>query len=51
MDSAGTIYVANGVNNSITEYATGANGNVAPIRTISGANTGLSGPAGVSIRP
>ena len=37
------LYVANG-NNSITEYAYGANGNVAPVATIQGASTGLIQP-------
>jgi beta-lactam-binding protein with PASTA domain len=36
-----TIYVANSENNSITEYAARADGNVSPTRTISGSNAGL----------
>ncbi len=40
-------YVANDNGNSITEYSWGANGDVAPVTTISGPSTGLSGPAGV----
>lgn len=40
-------YVANDNNNSVTEYARGASGDVAPVADISGSATGLSGPAGV----
>ncbi len=41
-----TLYVANGASNSITVYnnASTATGNIAPSRTIIGANTGLSLP-------
>jgi sugar lactone lactonase YvrE len=35
--------------NSITEYAPGADGNVPPIATISGSNTGLDFPAGLAL--
>src|SRR5580704_1217890 len=35
---------------SLTVYAAGANGNVAPIRTISGSNTGLNEPFGIAVR-
>ena len=35
--------------NRITVYSRLANGNVSPIRTISGASTGLNGPRGVAI--
>jgi sugar lactone lactonase YvrE len=34
---------------SLTVYAAGANGNVAPIRTITGSNTGLFYPIGVAL--
>src|SRR5664280_854245 len=44
------LYVAND-NNSITEYATGANGNVAPVATISGSSTGLSQPWSLVLDP
>ena len=53
LDAMGNIYVANGASNavatsggngSITVYAPDANGNVAPIRTITGSNTGMSNP-------
>lgn len=42
------IFVANG-NNSITVHARTANGNVAPLRTLVGAATGLSGPNGIAV--
>jgi hypothetical protein len=35
--------------NSVTIYAAGANGNVAPIRTIYGSETDLYDPAGVAL--
>jgi 6-phosphogluconolactonase (cycloisomerase 2 family) len=52
LDAAGNIYVSN--DNapypvSITTYAAGANGNVAPSATIIGGNTGLSGPSYVAL--
>jgi sugar lactone lactonase YvrE len=43
-DSAGNLYVSNTQTNSILVYAPGASGDAAPIRTIGGAATGLSGP-------
>jgi hypothetical protein len=48
-NTAGHIFVANLGGNSITEYAAGATGNAAPIATISGSQTGLSGPTGIAI--
>jgi sugar lactone lactonase YvrE len=45
-DPAGTIYVADESTNSIDVFAAGTNGNVAPIRTISGSLTGITGPFG-----
>lgn len=51
LDATRNIYVSNGPLPAgpftVTVYAAGANGNVAPIRTIGGANTGLSGPGGI----
>ena len=44
LDSQGDVYVANTVADTITEYAPGASGNVAPIATISGSHTGLVAP-------
>jgi len=43
------LYVANEDANSITVYVRTANGNVAPLRTISGALTGLDNPASVAV--
>jgi hypothetical protein len=48
-DSAGHVFVANLAADSITEYANGASGNVAPVATISGSQTGLSGPTGLAL--
>jgi hypothetical protein len=45
--NAPTTYVANTPANSVTAYATGANGNVAPVLDITGSATGLNGPKGV----
>jgi 6-phosphogluconolactonase (cycloisomerase 2 family) len=48
LDTSGNIYVTNtddGTGNgSVTVYAAGSTGNVAPIQTISGTRTGLAGP-------
>jgi DNA-binding beta-propeller fold protein YncE len=54
LDSSGKIYVANSgsefdENDSITVYAAGSTGNVAPTATISGLNTGLDEPAGIAL--
>ena len=46
LDTAGNLYVSNSgspVDSSITVYAFGANGNVAPLSIISGASTGFNG--------
>ena len=43
------IFVANQGADSIIVYSRTANGNVAPIRTISGAPTGLNGPGGIAV--
>ena len=52
-DAAGNVYVSNynwtNVTFSITVYAPGAHGNAAPIRTITGNNTGLNGAAGIAL--
>jgi sugar lactone lactonase YvrE len=60
LDANANIYVANnpygialggdGFRSSLTVYAAGANGNVAPIRTIVGRTTRLHQPTGVAIR-
>lgn len=51
LDASLNIYIANSQGGyglgSITIYAAGANGNVAPIRTIRGSNTGLNFPEGI----
>lgn len=54
VDSMGKIYVTNeqsklGGLDSISFFAPGSNGNVSPIATISGANTGLAGPQGIAL--
>lgn len=48
-DPVNTIYVADGTGNRIDVFAAGANGNVAPIRTISGPLTGLDLPTDVKV--
>jgi hypothetical protein len=53
VDAARNIYVANGDDGpgpaSVTVYAAGASGNVAPIRMITGTKTGLANPFGVAV--
>lgn len=54
VDSNGFIYAANilagyNQNGSITMYAPGSNGNVAPVSTLAGPHTGLSGPIGIAL--
>jgi sugar lactone lactonase YvrE len=54
LDLAGNIYVTNegsmnGGSDSVTEYAAGSSGNVAPIATITGASAGLAVPQGIAI--
>jgi sugar lactone lactonase YvrE len=50
LDSAGNIYVTNdGGSNSITVYAAGSKGDVAPKAVISGSDTGLNTPRGIAI--
>jgi sugar lactone lactonase YvrE len=55
LDPRGRIYVANqGATSpakepSITIYSSGSNGNVAPLATIRGSNTGLTGPTGIAL--
>jgi hypothetical protein len=52
LDPAGRIYVVNGATlgrpYQITVYAAGANGNVAPVATLAGNNTGLTAPSYLS---
>jgi sugar lactone lactonase YvrE len=59
LDSQGNIYVANILggpvvpntedSGTVTVYAAGSSGNIAPIATISGAATGLAYPAGIAL--
>ena len=42
VDSTGRIYVGNSANNTISVFAPGSNGNVAPAATLSGNSTGFS---------
>ncbi len=54
LDASSDIFVANldfsmPPNSSVTEYAPDANGNVAPIATITGPNTMLNGPEGLAV--
>lgn len=48
VDASRNVYVFDAKTATISEFAAGAAGNVAPIRTISGSNTGLSGGNGFS---
>ena len=43
------IYAANAGGDSVTEYAPGATGNVAPVTTIAGAATGLINPEAIAV--
>jgi hypothetical protein len=48
VDASLNVYVFDTTTATISEFAAGAHGNAAPIRTISGSNTGLSGGNGFS---
>jgi len=48
LDASLNVYVFDLQTATLSEFAAGAHGNVAPIRTISGSNTGLSGGNGFS---
>jgi len=54
LNANGEMFVTNiggdGVGSTVTIYAAGANGNVKPIRTINGTNTGLFYPFGIAVR-
>jgi hypothetical protein len=43
--------VADPANHNVTVYSAGSNGNVAPIATIAGPNTGLNCPKGLALVP
>ncbi len=47
----GNAWVANQGTSTITEYAAGSHGNVAPIRTIAGSNTQLADLSGIAASP
>jgi carboxypeptidase family protein/HYDIN/CFA65/VesB family protein len=52
IDSLGNIWVTNGAGGgpaSVTEYAAGSKGNISPVNTLAGSNTGLNFPAGIAI--
>jgi hypothetical protein len=49
VDGSGTSYLSDLRAAIVTEYAPGANGNVAPVNSITGGSTGLSGPLGLAI--
>ena len=53
VDSTGRVYVVNDNRNfgssSVTVYAAGASGDVAPIQAIAGADTGLDAPEGIAV--
>jgi probable HAF family extracellular repeat protein len=56
LDASRNVYVANHSGGSqragsVTVYAAGAHGNIAPIRTISGSKTLLVGPTGIALDP
>jgi hypothetical protein len=54
LDSAGELYVANyavSPTGSVTVYAPGLSGNIAPIRSIYGPNTGIDLPTGIALDP
>jgi hypothetical protein len=48
VDASRNVYVFDTKTATISEFAAGAHGNVAPVRTISGSNTGLNGGNGFS---
>jgi 6-phosphogluconolactonase (cycloisomerase 2 family) len=45
------VYVANGGNGTVTSYAIGSSGNLAPLTTFARSGFDLSGPAGLTIAP
>lgn len=45
------VYVANGANGTVTSYAVGGAGNLAPLTTFGRTGFGLNAPAGVTITP
>ncbi|MGO9508251.1 MAG: choice-of-anchor D domain-containing protein [Mycobacterium sp.] len=51
LDSSGNIYVADYYAASVFVYSAGSDGDVAPIQTISGPQTGLSAPMYIGLQP
>ena len=51
VDSQGRVYVANQYDDDIHVYASGAAGDSAPIATIAGGGTQLSGPGALAVTP
>ena len=52
VDGAGNIYVAtatNQLNGAIFVYQAGSYGNIAPVRTITGSDTGIDNPLGLAV--
>lgn len=53
LDGAGNIYSTNYISgasrNTVTVYAAGSTGNVAPLRTIKGSHTKMAGPEGLAL--
>ena len=49
VDASGKIYATNPFTMSITIYAKGSSGDVAPLATIGGSNTGLNFPVGIAL--
>jgi hypothetical protein len=49
VDASRNVYVSDGMTSTISEFAAGATGNVAPIRTIAGSKTGLNGGGALAV--
>ena len=52
LDSSGNLYTAGfqeGVGDTVNSYAAGSNGNVSPLTSIVGRDTGLDGPGGIAL--
>jgi len=49
LDTAGNIYVSNGMGNSVTVYSSGATGNAPPTKSIIGSATELGSPNGIAL--
>jgi sugar lactone lactonase YvrE len=52
LDSSGNVYTAgflDGVGDTVNSYAAGSNGNVSPLTSIIGRDTGLDGPGGIAL--